>query len=101
MVGRFCNLLRPEDELDESRPTWRDWRRGDVRCDYSVFELVRCFGESLGARVPIAVVDALFSGDGESLNLEGAVEELANLRGDIVRVDEEDTKVRIWIDEKD
>jgi hypothetical protein len=58
-------------------------------------------GEQVLVEVPIAVVDALFSGEGESLNLEGAVEELANLRGDIVRVDEEDTKVRIWIDEKD
>lgn len=52
-------------------------------------------------QVPVAVVDALFSGDGEELNIRDAVRELKSRRGDVVRVDGRDTKVRIWIDEKD
>lgn len=51
--------------------------------------------------VPVRVVDALFSGDGETLNIEQALDELRTERGDIVHVDDGDTKVRIWIDEKD
>lgn len=50
--------------------------------------------------VPVAVVDALLSGDGEELNVRDAMRELRSRRGDIVRVDDGDTKVRIWIDEK-
>ena len=52
-------------------------------------------------QVPVNAVDALFSDEGQELNLKGAIEELKTLRGDIVRVDDGDTKVRIWIDEKD
>ena len=47
------------------------------------------------------MVDALFSGEGQELNLKEAISELKSLRGDIVRVDDGETKVRIWIDEKD
>jgi len=51
--------------------------------------------------VPVAVLDALFSGEGESLNLSDALEELKSVRGDIVRIDggAGETKVRVWIDE--
>jgi hypothetical protein len=52
-------------------------------------------------QVPLRVVDALFSGEGQELNLKEAISELDSLRGDIVRVDDGDTKVRVWIDEKD
>lgn len=58
-------------------------------------------GDTAHIQVPVKVVDALFSGQGEELNLKGAISELKSLRGDIVRVDDGDTKVRIWIDEKD
>jgi hypothetical protein len=57
--------------------------------------------DSVNVRVPVAVVDALFQGEGQELNLKGAISELKNLRGDVVRVDDGETKVRIWIDEKD
>ncbi len=49
----------------------------------------------------MSVVDALFSGEGQDLNLKDAISELKSLRGDIVRVDDGGTNVRIWIDEKD
>ncbi len=57
--------------------------------------------DSVRLQLPVAVVDALFSGDGEELNLKEAIAALKSLRGDIVRVDNGETKVRIWIDEKD
>jgi len=50
--------------------------------------------------VPVTVVDALLSGEGEGLNVREAFAELEKLRGDIVRVEEKDSRVRIWIDER-
>jgi hypothetical protein len=58
-------------------------------------------GDKARIQVPVAVVDALFSGEGQELNLKGAISELKSLRGEVVRVDDGKTKVRIWIDEKD
>lgn len=58
-------------------------------------------GAKVHVQVPVSVVDALFSGEGQDLNLKDAISELKSLRGDIVRVDDGGTNVRIWIDEKD
>ncbi|HEY7699397.1 MAG TPA: hypothetical protein VIE88_13330 [Vicinamibacteria bacterium] len=58
-------------------------------------------GDKVHIQVPVSVVDALFSGEGKELNLKGAISALKSLRGDVVRVDGDDAKVRIWIDEKD
>ena len=55
--------------------------------------------ETVDVQLPILVVDALLSGDGDTLNVGAAVERLGELRGDIVRVREEERQVRIWIDE--
>jgi hypothetical protein len=55
--------------------------------------------ESVRVEVPIEVVDALFSGQGEELNLRAGFAELQKRRGDIVRVKDNDSTVRIWIDE--
>jgi len=55
--------------------------------------------EEVVVDVPVAVVDALFSGEGEELNIGAALAELSKLRGDIVRVQDKDSTVRIWIDE--
>jgi hypothetical protein len=57
--------------------------------------------DTVRVQLPVAVVDALFSGEGQELNLRDAIEELKSLRGEIVRVDDGESKVRIWIDEKD
>ncbi len=48
--------------------------------------------------VPVALVDALFAGEGEQLNLKGALAELSKRRGDIVRVEDKSDRVRIWIE---
>ena len=49
--------------------------------------------------VPVAAVDALFAGEGEDLDLQGALAEIKKVRGDVVQVDDGKSKVRIWIDE--
>ena len=55
--------------------------------------------ETVDVQLPIVVVDALLSGDGETLNVRAAVERLGELRGDIVRVSEDERQIRVWIDE--
>lgn len=49
--------------------------------------------------IPVKVVDALFATEGEELDIAGALDRLQSERGDIVRVIDGDTNVRIWIDE--
>ena len=55
--------------------------------------------ETVDIQLPIVVVDALLAGDGDTLNVRAAVERLGELRGDLVRVSEDERQVRIWIDE--
>jgi hypothetical protein len=50
--------------------------------------------------IPVALVDALLSGEGDQVNIQAAVAEIQKRRGDIVRVRDEDSNVRIWIDEQ-
>ena len=55
--------------------------------------------ESVEVRVPISVVDALLSGDGESLDIRAAIEALAaHGEGELVAISERDEQVRVWID---
>ena len=56
--------------------------------------------EQVRVDIPIEVVDALLSGDGEELNLRAAVQQLSTRRGDIVNVDDGKSKVRVWIDSR-
>jgi len=56
--------------------------------------------ETVHVDLPVALVDALFSGAGDELNVRAALAELRRLRGDVVRVEDHDSTVRIWIDEK-
>ena len=55
--------------------------------------------ERVDVQLPVVVVDALLSGNGDTLNVRAAVERLGELRGDIVRVSEDERQIRIWIDE--
>jgi hypothetical protein len=50
--------------------------------------------------VPVSVVDALFAGDGASLDVKGALSQLKTLRGEILTVDDGPEQIRIWIDER-
>ena len=55
--------------------------------------------EQVRVEVPVSVVDALLEGEGETLNVRGALEELGRQRGEMVRVQDGDNSIRIWIDE--
>ena len=55
--------------------------------------------EEVRVEIPVPVVDALLSGEGDTLNIRAALEELSMLRGELVRVIESDNNIRIWIDE--
>ncbi len=57
-------------------------------------------GEQVKVEVPVSLVDALLSGEGDEANIEAAVAELSKRRGDIVRVQDDDSHVRVWIDEQ-
>lgn len=56
-------------------------------------------GEEVHVDLPVALVDALLSGEDESVDLNAAMVEVRKLRGEIVRVKDDDSQVRIWIDE--
>jgi hypothetical protein len=55
--------------------------------------------EQVRVRVPIVVVDALFSSGGDELNLQAALEALAEFRGDLISVQDGTSTVRIWVDD--
>jgi hypothetical protein len=55
--------------------------------------------EEVHVDLPVTLVDALLSGEGESVDLKAALAEVRKLRGDIVRVKDDDSHVRVWIDE--
>ena len=84
--------------VDGDDETVRIARTGD-QINVQVEECDEDGGEVVDIRVPVAVVDALLSGDGEALNVHAAVEQLGKLRGDIVRVSGGEHQVRVWIDE--
>ncbi len=55
---------------------------------------------SVEMKIPLAVVDAMLSGEGEELNLTAAVRALKESgTGDIITVKDKDATVRVWIDE--
>ena len=55
----------------------------------------------VNVRIPLAVVDALFSGDADELDLMAALEALGDYgQGDLVQVRDGDTTIRIWVDDR-
>ena len=56
-------------------------------------------GAEIHARLPLSVVEALLSGEGNTLNLQAALAALAaHGEGELVTVNERDSTVRVWID---
>jgi len=119
--GRRHGRMRIHDhdyDVSELRRAWREIERGpdanfitvkdpdsDVkiakRGDYLEMRAVDRKGdrEEVAARVPLPVVSALLSGDGDELNLDAALEELSRHgQGELLTVHSEDETVRIWID---
>jgi hypothetical protein len=68
--------------------------------DYLVAEVQEGRGsrESVTARLPLAVIDALLSGDKDELNILAAIKALAAHEGDLVAVKDDKSTVRVWID---
>lgn len=55
--------------------------------------------EKVRVDVPMGVVDALLSGEGDSLNLRAALVELKRTaNGEFIHVNDGDSRVRVWID---
>lgn len=56
-------------------------------------------GAQVHARLPLSVVDALLSGEGNELNIRAALDALiAHGEGELVAVADGETTVRVWID---
>jgi len=82
--------------VDHEGETVKIYRKGD-----RVFANVEAEGgtEKVRLEVPVAVVDALLSGSGDKLDIDAALTQLQKMdAGEILRVDDEEDQVRIWID---
>jgi hypothetical protein len=55
--------------------------------------------EQVHVDVPVNLVDAVLAGESESVDVQRVIRELRSRRGDIVRVTDKNSAVRIWIDE--
>ena len=81
--------------IQEKDETVRVFRKGDrifVHVDGSNKEKVR-------VEVPVALINALLSGPEDELDFEAAIDELMKMdHGDIVRVEDGDDLVRVWIE---
>ncbi len=56
--------------------------------------------EGVRIEVPVAIVDALLAGQGNQLDVGGALAQLGAFRGEVLRVRDGGSDVRIWIDER-
>jgi hypothetical protein len=56
-------------------------------------------GEQVNVEVPVSLVDVVLAGPGDTIDVKAALAELAKRRGDVVRVTDKDSHVRVWIDE--
>jgi len=78
------------------------WREGDlVRVDVDSREKGReNQGEKVRIRVPVGVMDALLSGEGDQLDVRAAVNSLKEIKsGEVIRVEDGEDLVRVWIDD--
>jgi hypothetical protein len=83
--------------VQEAGETVRIYRKGEM-----VFVKVNegDAKDKVRIQVPVSVMDALLSGEGEELDLAGAIDKLGAMgKGELVTVEEEaGDSVRIWID---
>lgn len=74
--------------------------RASIEGDYLIVRSAEGLKASVDIQIPVPVVDALLAGQGEELDILGAVRALgASGVGEIVRVEKGDTRVRVWIDQ--
>ena len=82
------------EEDDESVRVWKE--AGYLK----VHVLEQGKNEEVDVRVPLAVVDALLSGEGEELNIEAAIRALVEEgEGELVTVSGDNETVRVWVDD--
>lgn len=87
-----AEYINADDDDGKSVRIFRQDERVMIQVDENGQEKVR-------VEVPFSVVDTLLAGDGDELNLIGALRELANANdGEIIKVHDGDTDVRVWID---
>jgi hypothetical protein len=68
--------------------------------DYLRIKTEETEGDHVNVQIPVNVVDALLSGEGEELNLMAAVEALSQLENqELVLVEADDAVARVWIDD--
>lgn len=74
----------------------RVWKQGDY---LRVTVDGRHDGEQVEVRVPLTVVDALLSSDGEEMNFQAAIAALVDHgEGELVTVSDNQDRVRVWVD---
>jgi hypothetical protein len=104
-LRRMWKAMRDSGEADyvtvkDDNEKVHIWREGDlVRVDVED-RTGEDQGERVQIRVPVGVMDALLSGDGDQLDVRAAVDGLKDLKdGEIVRVEGGGDFVRVWIDD--
>ena len=82
------------EEDDESVRVWKE--AGYLK----VHVLENDRNERVDVQVPLGVVDALLSGEGDELNIEAAIRALVEQgSGELVTVSGDDETVRVWVDD--
>jgi translation elongation factor EF-1alpha len=82
--------------VEQEDETVKVSRKGDV----VQVRVSRADGEDkVRVDVPVSLVDAALSGDEDTIDVKALFKELSKRRGDVVQVNEADSKVRVWIDE--
>lgn len=82
--------------VEEDDETVRVGRKGDL---VQVRVSKARSKEEVHVDVPVNLVDAVLAGEGDSVDVKAVIRELRGQRGDIVRVTDENSAVRIWIDD--
>ncbi len=70
--------------------------------DHIVIHVVEAWDdEEVEVKLPVTVIDALLAGDGEELDILAAIRAFGKQGGgDLVMVSEDDSVVRVWVDDK-
>lgn len=115
--GKVKVLDELEDEGIDLRAMWEAVRntpdgefvrvRGDdenvrvAKAEGMLIVLASDHEDNVNVRIPLEVIDALFSGEGDELDVIAAIRALGRYPGhDVVTVDDGSSKVRIWIDDR-
>ena len=70
-----------------------------IEGDYFFIRSTEGADNKISVTLPARVVDALFSGEGDQLDVMAAVQELAQFgEGELVNIEDGDTTVKVWID---